>query len=123
MKRTFALSMGILALVAAVAGCSHKGPASSAVGAVASSTAISQASSRAQAQVSQCLNSVGVTALLTSSGRTRFFGCVKAIASPGKQATLKNCLLNAASGDQMWLSSGRHKFETVDAPACLDAAA
>jgi hypothetical protein len=118
MKPILALGVAVVALVF-VAGCSHKGTS----GATVSSTSMSQAESRAQSQVTQCLNSTGVTALLTSSGRTRFFDCVKAIASPGKRSTLESCLENAASHDQMWLSSGRNTFEAKDAPACLDAAA
>lgn len=111
MKRTLVPGAAVLALLA-VAGCSST-----------SSPGVSQAGSKAQSQVTRCLDTTGITGMLTSSGRARFFDCVKAIAAPGKQQQLENCLESAASRDQMWLSSGRHTFETRDAPSCLDAAA
>ena len=101
----------------AVSGCGAKG------GSAGSAIATSTASAKAKEQLNTCMNKVGATGLLSSSGRSQFSDCMKSLVPPAKQAQFKNCIISAAEGDQLWTSSGRSKFTDQSLPNCMNAAA
>ena len=104
-------------LTFAVAGCGTSG------GGTGSAIATSTAAAKAKEQLNTCINNVGATALLSSSGRTQFADCMKSLGPPAKQAQFKDCVISAAKSDQLWTSAGRSKFTNESLPNCVNAAA
>jgi curli biogenesis system outer membrane secretion channel CsgG len=116
-------AIAALLTFAAVAGCSSTASSHMTGGNVASSLATSSAVAKAKDQVNVCVQKTGATALLSSSGRTGFVNCMKALVPPGKQEEFKNCLTSAATSDRLWTSDGRAKFTNESLPNCVNAAA
>jgi hypothetical protein len=109
-------------LTFAAVGCSSTTGTGTTGSSVASSLATSSAVAKAKDQVNVCVQKTGATALLSSSGRTDFINCMKALVPPGKQEQFKNCLTSAATSDKLWTSQGRAKFTNESLPNCVNAA-
>jgi len=103
-------------LILAVAACSST---SSHASGAASAIATSSAAAKAKNQATACLNKVPTTQLLTSSGRTEVFNCLKSLVPPDKVNAFKSCLTSAAASDKIWTSEGRAKFTGTSVPNCV----
>jgi hypothetical protein len=112
--------------IIAVAGCSSSSSSSTSSngGAASASTPIASSSAvaKAKTEATACLQKTGVTALLTSSGRSDLVNCLKGIVPPAEQEAFKNCLTSAAVSDQIWTSGGRSKFINTSLANCLNTA-
>ena len=126
-KRHVLTALATLSIIA-VAGCSSSSSTTSSTsptgGTASASTPIASSSAVAKAkdEATACLQKTGVTALLSSSGRSDLVNCLKNIVPPAEQQAFKNCLTSAAVSDQVWTHGGRSKFINTSVPDCLNTA-
>jgi hypothetical protein len=83
---------------------------------------VTQVRAKAKAEITNCVNKVGITRMQTSSGAVAVIDCVENLVPPGKRAALKTCLSHAVARDKVDTASGREAFESKDGPDCVTAA-